>query len=313
MGEAFYKLAGLYCLSLVRSDAPGIFEPIQFALSQGGSESALQVLQATLDLHPDWVVICADITNAFNSRKRADILDCLFHEPALSPLYRLAHWSYSNSSPLLVMDHGKVIRSFGSHEGVKQGDVLSSILFAISMKDIYASSVAGLPSHAVAVMDDVFFMGPSNATFTAFGRFSARLPPTGLNLNRSKTTALLPSSSRVFTSLCSSRGISYSSVSIPALGSILSRDRKIISSWILKQSSDQHTKLFKLLQHPLLPSQHSFSILRSCMVPRMNYWSRVVSPDALLPSVTAFDKMVLDTATSILKLPPLSYEAKKKL
>ena len=49
------------------------------------------------------------------------------------------------------------------------------------------------------------------------------------------------------------------------------------------------------------------------MVPRMNYWSRVVSPDALLPTVTAFDKMVLDTATSILKLPPLSYEAQLQL
>ena len=113
---------------------------------------------------------------------------------------------------------------------------------------------------------------------------------------------------RAFTSLCTSRGISYSSVSIPALGSILSRDRNVISSWLLKQSSDQHTKLFKLLQHPLLPSQHSFSILRSCMVPRMNYWSRVVSPDALLPTVTAFDKMVLDqeeiTLRSRLRIEP---------
>ena len=52
MGEAFYKLAGLYCLSLVRTG----FEPIQYALCPGGSESALQVLQAALDLHPDWVV-----------------------------------------------------------------------------------------------------------------------------------------------------------------------------------------------------------------------------------------------------------------
>jgi hypothetical protein len=35
MGEAFYKLAGLYCLSLVRTDAPEIFEPIKYALSPG--------------------------------------------------------------------------------------------------------------------------------------------------------------------------------------------------------------------------------------------------------------------------------------
>src|SRR5258708_1177680 len=80
------------------------------------------------------------------------------------------------------------------------------------------------------------FLGPSTAAFAAFDRFSASLP-TGLTLNRSKTIALLPSSSRRFTSLCSSRGISHSSVSIPALGSLLSRDRKVISSWLLKHSS----------------------------------------------------------------------------
>src|ERR1700712_5334131 len=136
MGEAFCKLAGLYCLSLVRTDIPAILEPIQFALSPGGSETAVHVLNAALDLHPDWVVISADLTNAFNCRKRSDILKCLFAEKSLGPLFRLAHWSYGKS---FVMDHGKAIRSFESLEGVKQGDVLASLLFAVSMKNAYAS------------------------------------------------------------------------------------------------------------------------------------------------------------------------------
>jgi hypothetical protein len=313
MGEVFCKLAGLYCLSLVRLDIPAILEPIQFALSPGGSESAVHVLQAALELHPDWVVISADITNAFNCRKRSQILASLFNEPSLSPLYRLAHWSYGNPSSLLVMDHGRVLRSFGSLEGVKQGDVLASLLFALSMKDIYASSVADLDCHAVAIMDDSYFIGPPTATFTAFDRFIASLPPTGLSLNYSKSTALLPSGSRRYASLCTSRNISHSSFSIPALGSVLSRERKAVSSWLLEQTSSQHTRLFELLRHPLLPTQHAFSILRSCMVPRMNYWTRVAFPETLSRAVSAFDKMVLATATTILKLPPLSIEAKLQL
>jgi len=102
MGETFSKLAGLYCLSLIPSkDIRAILEPIQFALSPGGSETAVHVLNAALDLHSDWVVLSADITNAFNCRKRSQILASLFREASLGPLFRLVHWSYGNSSPLI--------------------------------------------------------------------------------------------------------------------------------------------------------------------------------------------------------------------
>ena len=46
----------------------------------------------------------------------------------------------------------------------------------------------------------------------------------------------------------------------------------------------------------------------------MNYWTRVIPPAVLYPTSTAFDKMVLNTATSILKLPkPLSSAAQLHL
>ena len=44
MGEAFYKLAGLYVLQLVTSHFPSIFEPIQMALAPGGSACAMLTL-----------------------------------------------------------------------------------------------------------------------------------------------------------------------------------------------------------------------------------------------------------------------------
>ena len=100
MGEAFYKLACLYALSLVRDEVRPALGPIQFGVSPGGSESALHVLQSAVELHPDWVIISTDISNAFNSRSRPDILESLFATPSLSPLFRLAQWSYgSESSP----------------------------------------------------------------------------------------------------------------------------------------------------------------------------------------------------------------------
>src|ERR1700733_7352156 len=105
----------------------------------------------------------------------------------------------------------------------------------------------------------VTFFGPPDPTFEAFDRFGNNLLDTGLRLNREKSTALLPSASPRYTSLCDSRNISYSSISIPALGTLLSRDRNTVSSWILNQSTTQHKMLFELLCHPLLPAQHAFS------------------------------------------------------
>src|ERR1700760_2281700 len=92
---------------------------------------------------------------------------------------------------------------------------------------------------SIAVMDDTYFIGPPAPAFNAFDKFADALQHTGLTLNRAKTTALLPSTSHRYTSLCSSRHISYSSLSIPALGTILSRDRDAISSWLRDHSLAQ--------------------------------------------------------------------------
>ena len=69
------------------------------------------------------------------------------------------------------MDHGNVIAELLSAEGVKQGDVLASLLFALSMKDLYADSIVGLDCKAVAIMDDIYFFVPPLMPLLDFVRF----------------------------------------------------------------------------------------------------------------------------------------------
>jgi hypothetical protein len=293
-----------------------LLDPIQLALSPGGPESAAHVLQAALELHPDWIIISTDIKNAFNTRKRADILSILFDTPALAPLWRLASWSYGSSSPLLVMDHGRVISELISGEGVKQGDILASFLFALSMKQLYSNSIDGLGCHAVAVMDDFYIFGPSSDTILAFDRFDSSLANenTGLILCRPKTVVLHPSSfDSKLISTFTSRNLQHTSSSITGIGSILSRDHHVSSQWLVNQVPLLHQSFFDLLNHPLLPSQHAFTFLRLCMLPRMNYWSRIFQPDVFSSAAEAFDKLVRDAFCLKLKLPSLSYVATEQL
>jgi hypothetical protein len=181
MGEAFYKLSCLYMLSVVRKDIPGALGPMQFALSPGGSESAVLVLQAAMNSNPDWVLISTDLSNAFNTRSRPQILDSLFVTQSLAPLWRLAHWSYGLDTSLLVMNHVRVFAELSSCEGVRQGDVLGSLMFSLSMRDPLVDCTQGLDCHVTAVMDDIYFYGPPSATFTAFDTFSQAVPTLGPN------------------------------------------------------------------------------------------------------------------------------------
>ena len=237
MGEAFYKLSCLYALSLVGPTRTcKALGPIQFALSPGGPESALHVLQSAVELHPDWVIVSTDISNAFNSRRRDQILSELFQSPDLSPLYRLSHWSYGSDSPLLLMNRGKLSAEFASSEGVRQGDPLGSLLFSLSMRNTYSNAINNLDCNAVAVMDDIYFFGLPDPTLTAFDRFITSLPEGGLSVNLPKSIAFLPDNpSDLLISEFTDRNLLYSTESIPALGSIISRNPDIISNWLLDQ------------------------------------------------------------------------------
>ncbi|KAL2621414.1 hypothetical protein R1flu_001619 [Riccia fluitans] len=91
-------------------------------------------LRATLDLHPDWVVLQLDIRNAFNTVSREAIFHELRSAPGtLDPLFPFVHSFYSQSSPLYFSMGTRTgdISTFLSEVGTRQGDPLGGALFAL--------------------------------------------------------------------------------------------------------------------------------------------------------------------------------------
>jgi hypothetical protein len=108
--------------------------------------------------------LAVDFKNAFNERRRDEILTVLLEESKLQSMWRLAHWAYSASTPLLTIgDSGNYEARLQSRQGVRQGDPLGSLLFDLSMKHIYAQVRAEVPDvHAFAIHDDLTFVGAPN-------------------------------------------------------------------------------------------------------------------------------------------------------
>ena len=157
MGEALWKtvvccvrqqMGPSAMLELVGSD-------IQFGVAcPGGSERAVLKIQSALDSNVENVAILADISNAFNTRERADIAAELYSNKEAALLWRVFRFSYgAGASPLLVFgEKGQCKHVQASSNGVRQGDPLSSLLFAISMRKIYEFARDGEAGAAVFLL-----------------------------------------------------------------------------------------------------------------------------------------------------------------
>ena len=143
MGEALWKAAVLYAKAKMELNTPLLFDDIQFGVQwRGGCEVAVIGMQSALNADKRNVAVLMDLSNAFNTRERADIAAELYARPETKPLWKLFDFAYARSAtPLLVYGaKGKLRYVQSSDNGVRQGDPLASLLYALSMQRIYERS-----------------------------------------------------------------------------------------------------------------------------------------------------------------------------
>ena len=310
VSECLYKLTTMYAMDTVRSELPGIFEPVQLGVgAPGGSERAVHIIQAALEASgKNSVLLKCDLKNAFNERNRSQILQELFKYDNLRPLWRLAHWAYRAPSSLLVFDRGIHVDTISSEQGVKQGDCLGSFLFSLSVHPLYLDSARGLDQITqVAIADDRNLVGPPEQVFTAFENFDKALVTrrTGLTLRKEKCGLLWPHPEplpEAVRALAARHGVPVSLGTMETLGALVGRGDDQVSQWLAGRVQS-HDRFFTLLCHDDLPVQIAMLLLRMCAIPMMGYLARVIPPRLFLPHARTFDARVLDTAFRRLRIP----------
>ena len=137
---------------------------------------ALHIIQSGLEmLGPETVLLKCDIKNAFNERKREQLLADLFKEKRLRPLWRFAHWAYQTPSTSRV-DHGTFVGALLSEQGVRQGDGLASLLLSLSVQKL----------RVVKVADDFILLGPPQEVLATFRAFLNEIKGSGLEVRATK-------------------------------------------------------------------------------------------------------------------------------
>jgi hypothetical protein len=320
MGEVWVKAAGRIVMKQV--DVARVFPTIQYGSAvRGGCEKALHIIQTQLEKHmhddasdaySSTVAISTDIANAFNTCSRAHIFSNMQGNDHTHPLLRMFHWSHSSPSHVLVYDHDNgstVAAVIASAAGTKQGDLLASLGYNISMQPTYCAVQALVPEVTlVAIHDDLTIVGPLKHALRAFDCFAQLLQERGdLKLQPAKCRLLSPSlSAPCHTAIrqeCESRSLTFLSGCMSLLGSYVGADDTTATA-IVKDVVESCYPLLDALTHINMPSPFAMLLLRHCITSKVAYLTRVTRPEVTRMALLQLDKRILTTLATKLHLPP---------
>ena len=182
VGNVFRRLAAkVGCYAVSRAVSHELL-PIQLGVSvKGGAEAAVHAVRTfityNIDSNDHKIMVELDMMNAFSSIRRDHVLQtCLDRTPEIAKLSFLA---YSKPSSVIASDH-----SITSSTGVKQGDPIGPLLFALAVDQI-ASGVESKLS--VWYHDDATIGGFPESVLSDVQRCITGLIRIGLIVNPMKT------------------------------------------------------------------------------------------------------------------------------
>jgi hypothetical protein len=305
VGEVFYRLIAHYLLHSC-GDLSLCFPSIQFGFHRAGIDRVIHQARAALELHPDSILITTDFRAAFQTRCRSSIATSVFNQPILSHINRLFHWAYSQPSDLLIFSpDGSLYDSVLSSNGVRQGDVLASIAFAVSVQQLFSSSLSP-NSLGLAIIDDFSIVAPSSLALQSFSQLAHNAAACQFPLNKSKCSIFWPHSRPIpdqITEFATLHSVNITHSTASLLGSSISLNSNVLTNWALSKINTLDS-YFNILKSPYMRSQMSVALLRLSASPKLNHLCRTLPFSSMQTPCELFDRQCLDVFASRLVLSP---------
>ena len=277
--EPFLMLAEHLCLCRCKHHLPALLEPMQLGVgAKAGVEQAKHRMQHVIDSGSrdrQTVVMLIDITNAYGTISRKAMLDALYANRDLFPLWQIAYWSMSAPSvKYLRMDDGS-IQFLWQEEGGAQGSVIMPALFAVALQPLLNDAQSIAPNTEIAaILDDIAVGGDLHDVLKAYDLLSNQIKEKlGASVNPRKSIMILgfegiPTEEIV--AACASRNITLQPDGDRYVGSFIGRNRAMQERFVLDQLK-KHEQMFETLGDKGIHAQSAMILLRVCMLPCICY------------------------------------------
>jgi hypothetical protein len=215
---------------------------------------------------------------------------------------------YSQPSLLFLFVNGNLLSTLLSSEGLRQGDVLGSMLFCIAVCQFYIDSVRKSGAQGVAICDDLTLVGPPDQVVSAL-RFIVEHSKalTGLEVSVPKCAVVLPRPGQqtpVFFAALKAQHPTFTvqvGGIMPLVGSCIGLDDDARRAFVIEKVESAIVLLPNIL-HPSISIQAAAIFLRTSVFTQLNYLLRSLPPAVTIPGATKFRDAALGTLFDKMRL-----------
>jgi hypothetical protein len=172
LGETFYRLTARIVKEIGSdTELSSYFGGLQLGIDvSGGSDTIIHNVAHGALRYPEEATLCLDIKMAFQCIDRRALLETVSGIKCLAPCFNFIWLSYANPSKLYTRDHlGRLQQTLNSRQGVRQGDPLGSLLFAIGFQQLLNAVKTEFPDIKIAAYhDDLTLRGPRQSLLRVF-------------------------------------------------------------------------------------------------------------------------------------------------